>query len=60
MFPPGAVRPSVRSPAQRQYNRAVRLLDFSKTTTPGNWSADILVRSRISANPEADKNVQCR
>ena len=30
---------------------AVRISDFSKTTTLGNWSADILVRSRSSVNP---------
>ena len=29
----------------------VRISDFSKTTTLGNWSADILVRSRSSVNP---------
>jgi len=55
----------------------VRISDFSKTTTLGNWSADIalkmtnfrrgwcrlvgmviLVRSRTSVNPEADRNVR--
>ena len=36
----------------------VRISDFSKTTTLGNWSADILVRSRSSVNPEADRNVR--
>ncbi len=39
--------------------KAVRIADFSKTTTLGNWSADILVRSRTSVNPEANRNVQC-
>jgi len=34
------------------------LEDFPKTTTLGNWSADILVRSRSSVNPEADRNVR--
>jgi len=37
---------------------AVRISDFSKITTLGNWSADILVRSRRSVNPEADRNVR--
>ena len=36
----------------------VRISDFSKITTLGNWSADILVRSRRSVNPEADRNVR--
>jgi len=35
-------------------------MGISKTITLGNWSADILVRSRISVNPEADRNGQCR
>ena len=37
---------------------SVRISDCSKTTTLGNWSADILVRSRRSVNPEADRNVR--
>jgi len=37
---------------------AEHISDFSKTTTLGNWSADILVRSRSSVNPEADRNVR--
>ena len=35
-----------------------RSLGFSKTTTLGNWSANILVHSRSSVHPEADKNVR--
>ena len=31
------------------------ILDFSKTTALGNWCADIFVRSRCSADPEAYK-----
>jgi len=42
----------------RPLTRRVRISDFSKTTTLGNWSADILVRSRRSVNPEADRNVR--
>jgi len=38
----------------------LHLMGISKTITLGNWSADILVRSRISVNPEADRNGQCR
>ena len=47
-------------PAVRAAQRLRRSLGFSKTTTLGRWSADILVRSRSSVHPEADKNVQCR
>jgi len=31
----------------------LRSSPFSKTTAPDDWSADILVRSRSSANPQA-------
>jgi len=48
-----------RSDINNPEGAGVRILDFSKTTTLGNWRADILVRSRRSVNPEADRNVQC-
>ena len=50
------LRPCPRSEKSKM-RTFVRISDFSKTTTRGNWSADILVRSRTSVNPEADRNV---
>ena len=44
-----------RQPEGENTEVVVRRLDFSKTTTLGNWNSDILVRSRSSVTPEAYK-----